>query len=78
MMREVSVSFSPGRPSRLKKPPGIFQPRKSFAVVNSQGEEIQFAAVIRSGGNGSQYNRIPIPHQGRAICLLGDFARFNG
>ena len=26
MSRQVSVSFSSGRPSRLKKPPGIFPP----------------------------------------------------
>ena len=31
MSREVSVSFSPGRPSRLKKPPGILPAAKAFS-----------------------------------------------
>ena len=31
MSREVSVSFSEGRPSRLKKPPGILPAAKVFS-----------------------------------------------
>ena len=31
MSREVSVSFSVGRPSRLKKPPGILPAAKVFS-----------------------------------------------
>ncbi len=71
--REVSVSFSVGRPSRLKKPPGIL-PAAKVLVVHGQREEVDARAGRRIGDRGAQHHGVAIARQHRAIGLAGDAA----
>ena len=59
MRREVSVSFSDGRPSRLKKPPGILPGGVGlFLVVDGQREEVLTGLGFLPRHRGDQHDGV--------------------
>ena len=51
MSRQVSVSFSSGRPSRLKKPPGILPPayaRSRYSTVSGRKSRPSMGVLVKT------------------------------
>ena len=69
-MRAVRMPFSEGRPSRLKKLPGIL-PGGVHALldVHGEGQEVHVARV--AGGGGAEHHGVAGANYDRAACLLG-------
>jgi hypothetical protein len=79
MSREVSTSFSEGRPSRLKKTAGDLAGCKGlFLIVHGEREEIDSLSRFSRRHGGDEHHRVPIANQGGAVRLLGETAHFNG
>ena len=78
MRREVSVSFSVGRPSRLKKPPGNL-PRgvRLLDVVHRQREEIAARLRRARSNDGRQHRGVAEAHEHRTGCLARYLARLK-
>ena len=77
--REVSVSFSVGRPSRLKKPPGMRPAGVGLLdVVDGEREEILARHRFAATDGRDEHGGVTHGDEDGAIGLAGDAGRFRG
>ena len=73
--REVRISFSVGRPSRLNQPPGDAPGGVGvLAVVDGQGEEVGVLLRLLGEDGGDQDDGVAVADDGGAVGLLGELA----
>ena len=74
----MRISFSFGRPSRLKKPPGILPAGVGvLAVVDGQGQEVESHARLALRAGGGQDHGVAEAHEDGAVGLLGHPPRLD-
>ena len=74
----MRISFSAGRPSRLKKPPGnLAGGERLLLVVTGEREEIDSFARAVERRRGDQHDGFPKPDEGGATRLLRHPARLD-
>ena len=76
--REVSISFSDGRPSRLKKSTGDLAGRVgSFLIIHGQREEILSRLDVLLADDGDQHHGVVHVYHDGAVSLACNFAGFE-
>ena len=70
------ISFSVGRPSRLKKPPGMRPAGVGvLPVVDRQRQEVALDAGPCVHAGGGEHDRVAVADGAGAVGLLGQVAR---
>ena len=76
--RETSVSFSVGRPSRLKIAAGNAAGGVGlFLVVDGQREEVEAGLGLLGGDDGGEHGGLAVGGEHGAVGLAGDLAGFE-
>ena len=78
-MRQVRISFSVGRPSRLKVTAGEFADRGGlFAVIDGEREEVLAFLDARGGDGGNEDDGFAATDGDGAVGEFGELAGFDG
>ena len=79
IMRAVSVARSVARPSRLKKPPGIFPAAYIFSSTSTvRGKKSASGRASGRADRGREDHRLARADEDGPVCLLGELARLEG
>ena len=78
MTRQVRISFSEGRPSRLKKPPGKRPAAAAFfAIIDREREKVQARTGLGVAAGSDENDGFPELNGDSTVRLFRNFAGFN-